>query len=201
MRLPQAEYLRLATAPLRRYADLVSQRQLCAALTGQKPLGLGEVAALELWIKRRGAEIKLSVEAQQATTHSLAGLRELEVVCAKQAAESVGGKGRYGVVRYTELDATVLRVARPRVGDRDQRHEVVLRLSDVEGMQAYARWAPERGGRGGRAEPPQRRVKVPPGLQPGRPVRVRLRSVDAKRGRVDVDIIPLSSSSASDGSE
>lgn len=70
------EYQRIATAPLRRYADLVAQRQLSATLRGQRPMGVGEVAALEMWLRRRGTEIKSSIEAQQVRGIGEGGLGE-----------------------------------------------------------------------------------------------------------------------------
>ena len=45
LRLPQTENHRIATAPLRRYADLIAQRQLTAALQGQPGMPASEVEA------------------------------------------------------------------------------------------------------------------------------------------------------------
>lgn len=214
VRLPQAEHQRIATAPLRRYADLIAQRQLGAALTGERGMPIGEVAALELWIKRRSAEIRSSVEAQQAGARSIAGLRDLEEVYAQHAVHSAGGRRRFGSIRYTELDAKIVKVMPPRAGDSDRRPEVVVRIDGVDGVTAYAKWgdvgdgADQRDSRAGGVQVGggtpstvrgtaqgrgrgRGRGSQHVGLQPGRPVRVRLRSVDASRGRVEVEIVSL----------
>jgi hypothetical protein len=107
----------------------------------------------------------------------------------------------------------VVCVSYPQPTDPDRRAEVLVRLKDVEGLTAVARWAGgdgaagggdrPAGGRGGattggarepagargRAGRGRGRGRVAGPLQPGRPVRVRLRSVDASRGRVQVDIV------------
>ena len=96
LRLPQTEARRIATAPLRRYADLIAQRQLTAALCGAPGMAATEVAAIERWIKHKQSELARAEEAaarQQAPLQQ----RALESLSARQA--SVAGSLLEGAVR------------------------------------------------------------------------------------------------------
>ena len=119
-------------------------------------------------------------------------------VCARQAARSSAGAGsggaarrRFGSVRFSTLDAVVVKVVRPAEGDTDRRQRVTVRLREVTSLLGHARWGAAPGapsaGPAGAADGGARRAV--PRLAPGRPVRVRVRSVDSASGRLDVDIV------------
>ena len=184
LRLPQTENHRIATAPLRRYADLIAQRQLTAALQGQPGMPASEVAAVERWIRQKQSDMA----SQQRSQPSSQLLRALEAHCARQATATGSG--------FAVLDATV---TKPLVGGG--------RGGGGRGGRGGGGRGGGRGGRGGaesggghfevrlasggvvarasvRTPAQQRMAKK---LQLGQPLRVRLRSVDTRRGTVDVE--------------
>ena len=57
LRLPHTAFARIATAPMRRYSDLVAQRQLTSALCMQPGMPSAEVAVIDRWIKQRQADL------------------------------------------------------------------------------------------------------------------------------------------------
>ena len=166
LRLPQTENHRIATAPLRRYADLIAQRQLTAALQGQPGMPASEVAAVERWIRQKQSDMASSRTAQPQM------LRALEAHCARQATATGAG--------FAVLEGTV---SKP--------------LATAKGQ-----------GRGGGKPPQQLEVRLAAGgvvaramvrsaaqarqaaqLRAGESLKVRLRSVDARRGLVDVELM------------
>jgi hypothetical protein len=113
LRLPQTEARRIATAPLRRYADLIAQRQLTAALCGAPGMAATEVAAIERWIKHKQSELARAEEAaarQQAPLQQ----RALESLSARQA--SVAGSLLESAVRAAASPSAAHPEAAPRSG-------------------------------------------------------------------------------------
>ena len=161
LRLPQTENQRIGTTPLRRYADMISQRQLSSALRGEPGLPPGEVAAIEIWVRGRWKAIQEALAEHGKGPRRISGLHELEALCARQAAATKDGK-------RAELDAEITRLI-------SNGTEVELKLSVGE-LRAHAKVNP--------------RLRRPPKLWPGKRVRVRLRSVDTKFGTVHVDLLP-----------
>ena len=102
LRLPQIENQRLATAPLRRYADLVSQRELAAALRGDRGLSAAELDAVDKWISVKQAERAAAIGSAQQPLM----LRALEAQCSRQAAAAAAAAAAV-------LEGTVTRVTRP----------------------------------------------------------------------------------------
>lgn len=115
---------RCGTAPLRRYADLVTQRQLKAVLLSstpsvprRSPLGRRRIASLRTWLERRHVESRrLVAERRRAALYDgFAGACEAQVAAAGGATASVEGVVR--VVHET-----------PKAGGRKrQKVEVALR--------------------------------------------------------------------------
>jgi len=166
LRLPQMEHRRIATAPLRRYADLISQRQLCAALSGEPTMPLSEIATLEQWIRSKKADIVERLNQQQAGAQRIVGLRELEAHCLRQATASGS--------RFAEIDATVTKVLGSSGSGAQSRTLIEVRLA-TGGMIA----------RTSVSSSTARKLPIRTGMK----LRVRLHSIDAKRGQVDVSVI------------
>ncbi|KAK1864585.1 hypothetical protein I4F81_007130 [Pyropia yezoensis] len=91
---------RCGTAPLRRYADLVTQRQLKAALLSsipsvprRSPLGRRRIASLRTWLERRHVESgRLVAERRRAALYdAFAGACEAQVAAAGGGTASVEG--------------------------------------------------------------------------------------------------------------
>ncbi|KAL1499763.1 hypothetical protein AB1Y20_012450 [Prymnesium parvum] len=163
LRLPQSEHQRIGTGPLRRYSDLVAQRQLCAALCGEAGMPASEVAAVERWIKQKQADLNAALQ----RTEQPQMLRALQSVCSRQA--SATGTG------FAVLEGTVVKPATPpKAGGRGGALE--LRL-EAGGMLAYL--TTHTAAQARRAEQ----------CKAGSKLRVRLRSVDMKSGRVDVEML------------
>jgi hypothetical protein len=160
LRLPQTEYQRIATAPLRRYADLVAQRQLVAALLNETGMAASEVAALERRLQTHHRELQQALSDSQQPLM----LRALESMCARQAAASGVG--------YAVLEGTLHR--KPLGGDG--RGSIQVRLSAGGVMaEVYTHNAEQR----------ERVMRL--GI--GRKLRVRLRNVDGRGGRVQVELM------------
>ena len=159
LRLPQTEYQRIATAPLRRYADLVAQRQLVSALRGAAGMSASEVAALERRLQTHHRELQQAL----ADTQQPLMLRALESMCARQAA--VSGVG------YAVLEGTVHRKPKAGGGGACQ-----VRLS-TGGLLADVVMHTER--------QRERALK----LRLGQKLRVKLRNVDSHGGRVMVELL------------
>lgn len=115
---------RCGTAPLRRYADLVTQRQLKAALLSsipsvprRSPLGRRRIASLRTWLERRHVESgRLVAERRRAALYdAFAGACEAQVAAAGGGTASVEG-----IVR-------VLHEAPKAGGRKRQKVEVALR--------------------------------------------------------------------------
>ena len=182
LRLPQTEHHRIATAPLRRYADLIAQRQLSAALQGQPGMPASEVAAVERWVRQKQSDLAQ----QQRSRPQPQLLRALEAHCARQATATGAG--------FAVLDGIVSKALSgpfPRGGGGGGRGggrggrgsggnqrvaSLEVRLEAAGGVAARAMVR----------TPNQHRAASR--LQVGQPVRVRLRSVDAQRGTVDVEL-------------
>ena len=164
LRLPQTEHQRIGTAPLRRYSDLVAQRQLASALCGDPGMPASEVAAVERWIKQRQSDLQQALQ----RTEQPQMLRALESQCARQASASQRG--------FAVLEATVVRPARRSGGQGGRGSLLEVRLV-AGGMlaSAYTQTATH--------------VRRAEQLKVGQKVRVRLRSVDARRGLVDVELL------------
>lgn len=167
IRLPQTEHQRVGTGPLRRYSDLVAQRQLCAALCGESGMPVGEAVALERWIKGKHAELQVALQRKQQPQM----LRALESHCARQAALSRTG---YAILHGTFLG----NVRRQGVAVRRQgAAHLEIRLEQAGGVIARAS-----------LEKPLQAERAR-ALKPGQKLRVRLCGVDARRGLVDVELL------------
>ena len=163
LRLPQTEHQRIGTGPLRRYSDLVAQRQLCSALCGEPGMPASEVAAVERWIKQKQADLQSALQRSEQPQM----LRALESVCARQAAASRAG--------FAVLEGVVVKPATPaRANSRASQLEIRLAAGGM-----VARLTTHTAAQARRAEQ----------MKPGKQLRVRLRSVDARRGRVDVELL------------
>ena len=180
LRLPQTELHRIGTAPLRRYSDLVAQRQLASVLRGESGMSASEVAALDRWIRQKRSDI----DSRQSKRPQPQLLRALEAHCARQASATGAG--------VAVLDGTVSKQL----------------TSGSRGRGGGRGGGRGRGGRGGGGAPAMLEVyldacgvaaraavrtpaqqRAAAKLQIGAQVRVRLRSVDARRGTVDVDLL------------
>ena len=209
LRLPQMGNVnhRIATAPLRRYADLIAQRQLNSALCGRPGMPASEVAGVERWIRQKESDMA----SQQRTRPQRNLLNALEAHCARQATATGAG--------FAVLEGTV---SKPLSGTFPGALTARGAAGGAPRGGGGARGGGGRGGggrgrgSGGTQEGAPSRVsylelrldaaggvaaralirtpsqhKAASRLQMGQPVRVRLRSVDAKRGTVDVELLDL----------
>lgn len=148
----------------------MSQRQLCAALSGEPGLPIGQVAALESWMRSKKSEIQRTLQVQQGGGEKLQELRMLEAHFARQA-EATGQP-------LEALEAKVMKVLRSAQGTQQRPgnpYLVEVRL-EVGGIVAQARTE-------------RLRPQTSDRLRPGMRVRVKLRNVDMRRGQVNVDIM------------
>lgn len=74
--------IRCGTAPMRRYADLTTQRQIRGALFGQPIEGRAEMDALRAWLSRRSAAVMNTVQQRR----QMALFESLAATCARQRA-------------------------------------------------------------------------------------------------------------------
>jgi uncharacterized membrane protein YgcG len=176
LRLPQTENHRIATAPLRRYADLLAQRQLCAAMCGLPGMPASEVAAIERWIKQKQSDMASSRTSQPQM------LRALEAHCARQATTTgLGFAVLEGTVSQPMPAAAKPPAARPQgrkpsaaKSSKPAQLEVRLMAGGVIARATMRNLA---------------QARDAALLQRGERVKVRLRSVDARRGLVEVELL------------
>jgi len=166
--LPQMEDMRIGTAPLRRYADLVAQRQLTAVLDGRAPGSASEMEATSKWIRRKAAERASSKRAQPEM------LRLLETQEARQAWANGEPPMLDGVV--IEITPAANRSAGANATATGMDVHVRLRVGGGRIVAVASASTPAH----------ERRAQK---LKPGQAIKVRLRSVDAQRGSVEVSLI------------
>jgi len=166
--LPQMEDMRIGTAPLRRYADLVAQRQLTAVLDGRAPGSASEMEATSKWIRRKAAERASSKRAQPEM------LRLLETQEARQAWANGEPPMLDGVV--IEITPAANRSAGANATATGMDVHVRLRVGGGRIVAVASASTPAH----------ERRAQK---LKLGQAIKVRLRSVDAQRGSVEVSLI------------
>lgn len=152
---------RFATGPLRRYTDVLAQRQVAAVLRGQAPLSKREVVALMTQVNFQ-AKASRQLRAQSRTTVLLESFASF---CAAQARAA---QGPHAVVKATAT-GTGTEVVLPDVGLRSH-----VRLP--------ADWRKKDGGGAGK----QSKQKLFD-LEAGREFDVKVLRVDPKKGVIDLE--------------
>jgi hypothetical protein len=163
IKLLQSENQRIGTAPLRRYTDLVAQRQLVSALRNDPGMPASEVVALGRWVRQQQGSMRQSLKRKEQPQM----LRALEAHCARQASASRAG--------FAILEGNVVQPSlRPGKGRPGSPLQVRLLA----------------GGLLATPQLPTDALALKAELyKVGQTVRVRLESVDALHGRVEVELL------------